>query len=451
MSELLSAQTTTKQQPLLPLALQTGHAIVSFDCTKYDLYDSAVNLLSSSGGSGIGKFKEEIEEVLSGSSSLSNKSFVIFLDVDGVLNTSFNSGGATLHPTLLKRFTSLLLSHEDVNIVLSSTWRLEPSYKQVLISRLGDLGVKEGRIVGETGKIKLVDIDTNNIGEQTPERARSKEILEYVKENNFENDWWVAVDDMDLGSCGTRYGMLNSGNFLKVDIDCGLTKNNIESLIELITKPNDKKNCIIADLDKNLTINNGLERKQLESFLPKQDIFRNFKARQKLYNLVSNDVVFLTVYENMIKDVILPYIKTRLKESQEETQQNEQIFYYQYPPTMRIQPGPSKAFGKTHSDNEYGHQPGELNFWLPLTDYKLTKTALNIEEVPGQGEFIELGCGYGEAGMFHGVDCRHFAKSNDSDYTRISIDFRVGVYGMGFELDFDGVDGMKKHGWRKGV
>ena len=43
-------------------------------------------------------------------------------------------------------------------------------------------------------------------------------------------------------------------------------------------------------------------------------------------------------------------------------------FYVQRPPTLRLQPGPSAFTVRPHNDAEYGHQPGELNFWLPLTD-----------------------------------------------------------------------------------
>ena len=47
----------------------------------------------------------------------------------------------------------------------------------------------------------------------------------------------------------------------------------------------------------------------------------------------------------------------------------ERCFYYQFPPTLRLQPGPSSRIGgRAHCDADYGHQDGEVNFWLPLTD-----------------------------------------------------------------------------------
>ena len=37
-------------------------------------------------------------------------------------------------------------------------------------------------------------------------------------------------------------------------------------------------------------------------------------------------------------------------------------FFYQYPPTVRVQLGPCEEHGPLHRDAEYGHQPGEVNF-----------------------------------------------------------------------------------------
>ena len=56
------------------------------------------------------------------------------------------------------------------------------------------------------------------------------------------------------------------------------------------------------------------------------------------------------------------------------------------PPTLRIQPGPSTRYVRPHKDSDYGHQDGELNFWVPLTDPDLTKTDLWVETSPGKEE-----------------------------------------------------------------
>lgn len=114
----------------------------------------------------------------------------------------------------------------------------------------------------------------------------------------------------------------------------------------------------------------------LEEFIVKTDIFRNFKARQVLYNTVSNDINFLTMYENLVKDIICPYIKNHLIDSLFSNKDQKLTFYYQFPPTLRLQPSSKEEFGRIHRDLEYGHQSGEINFWMPLTDFNKTNTTL---------------------------------------------------------------------------
>lgn len=115
-------------------------------------------------------------------------------------------------------------------------------------------------------------------------------------------------------------------------------------------------------------------------------------------------------------------------------------FYYQRPPTLRIQPGPARAIVRAHHDAEYGHQFGELNFWLPLTSSK-TGVDLFCESAHGKGDYRPLkaeysvasqeaaGEGVGEIVVFHGSSCRHYVNANHTDFTRVSLDFRVGVEG----------------------
>lgn len=106
-----------------------------------------------------------------------------------------------------------------------------------------------------------------------------------------------------------------------------------------------------------------------------------------------------------------------------------QHYYYQYPPTVRIQPGPSESVGRTHSDADYGHRLSELNFWMPLTDYDLTQTALWIESEPGKADFHPIDLKYGEVLSWYGTACRHFAPANKTKHTRISLDFRIALRG----------------------
>ena len=105
-------------------------------------------------------------------------------------------------------------------------------------------------------------------------------------------------------------------------------------------------------------------------------------------------------------------------------------FYYQCPPTLRLQPGPAWAQVKTHNDAEYGHQNGELNFWLPLTDRTRTGVDLWCESSFNADDYHPIPAQVGDIISFHGSSCRHYVNTNSTESTRVSFDFRVGVQGF---------------------
>ncbi len=48
------------------------------------------------------------------------------------------------------------------------------------------------------------------------------------------------------------------------------------------------------------------------------------------------------------------------------------------------------------SDGRYGHQAGEVNFWLPLTDASAGRASLWVEHQQGTGEMHQLELAVGE-------------------------------------------------------
>ena len=78
-----------------------------------------------------------------------------------------------------------------------------------------------------------------------------------------------------------------------------------------------------------------------------------------------------------------------------------------------------RCLGKVHTDAEYGHQPGEVNFWMPLTYLDETST-LWAETAPDKGDWYPILAQIGQAWHFPGSVCRHFTKPNISGRTRIS-------------------------------
>jgi hypothetical protein len=227
----------------------------------------------------------------------------------------------------------------------------------------------------------------------------------------------------------------------------------------------------------------------LEAFAPARDIFRDFRQRQRLYRAVGESVRFLAAYERLLADVVLPHLRARLDAAlppaagSRPREAGRFRFWAQWPPSLRVQPGcmglnaGNEAHGRVHRDAEYGHQPGEINFWMPLTSFARTGTTLMVEDDDEVGDearistFPKFGgraggansgmsapdrqgggstaspttetgperpgfhplCapeglrGYGDIGAFHGTLRRHFAPPNRSAATRVSIDFRVGI------------------------
>lgn len=185
----------------------------------------------------------------------------------------------------------------------------------------------------------------------------------------------------------------------------------------------------------------------MERFRTDDTIFRSFGARQQLRQLVIDDEHFLGVYEQLVLEVVVPWLQARL--AAELPDDSTRCFSYQFPPTLRIQPGPSEEFKRPHRDAEYGHQIGEINFWMPLTSYDATQATLWVESCPGVGDFQPLAINYGSIAAFHGTLCRHHVPANKSECTRISLDFRIGV-GDFFDPDWQ-LDGVKGVHGRKEV
>eukprot|EP00931_Biecheleriopsis_adriatica_P047562 TRINITY_DN27422_c0_g1_i1.p1 TRINITY_DN27422_c0_g1~~TRINITY_DN27422_c0_g1_i1.p1 ORF type:complete len:256 (+),score=38.98 TRINITY_DN27422_c0_g1_i1:92-859(+) len=188
---------------------------------------------------------------------------------------------------------------------------------------------------------------------------------------------------------------------------------------------------------------------RLEEYEAAPAIFRSFEARRRLHQLVSEDSAFLAAYEGLVLEVLVPWLKSRLVE--EVGISSSTAFSYQYPPTLRIQPGRSKEFKRPHRDAEYGHQVGEINFWMPLTNYsEMTQATLWVESRPDAGDYEPLAIDYGSIAAFHGTLCRHKVPANSSAFTRISMDFRIGV-GEFFDKDWH-LEGVKHvHGRREVV
>lgn len=118
----------------------------------------------------------------------------------------------------------------------------------------------------------------------------------------------------------------------------------------------------------------------------------------------------VTKYEQFIAEVIAPGMG--------------ETFLYQKFPTIRFHLNGNVAVGDFHNDGEFGHPKGELNFIIPLTNSNGTASVW-IESEPGLKDFQPVKMTIGNLIQFNGNELTHGNKVNDTNKTRVSMDFRV--------------------------
>ncbi len=95
-------------------------------------------------------------------------------------------------------------------------------------------------------------------------------------------------------------------------------------------------------------------------------------------------------------------------------------FYYQQIPTFRVQTPGNKAVGEFHTDAQYGHPAGEVNFWVPLTYTKPSSTIL----LASPTGLRPMDADPGDMVVFDAVSRRHGNLINAEKHSRVSFDFR---------------------------
>jgi len=96
---------------------------------------------------------------------------------------------------------------------------------------------------------------------------------------------------------------------------------------------------------------------------------------------------------------------------------------YQGKPTFRCNIPQNRAV-PYHRDSDFNHDEFERNFWLPFTDTNEHNT-IYIESERGKRDFKPYTLKYGEVLFFDGANLEHGNKVNESDKTRMSMDFRI--------------------------
>ena len=153
--------------------------------------------------------------------------------------------------------------------------------------------------------------------------------------------------------------------------------------------------------------------------LPTEELVFETESRTQYHNVFYNRLNsqdswkdIKDTYHNFLDCVVRPIVKEE--------------FVYQAFPTFRVQVPKEKAIHKWHydSDIDHMHPSWEINFQIALTEMKNT-TATWVESVPGLRDFAPMNMDYGEFYIFNGNKCMHGNKTNDSNKTRVSLDFRI--------------------------
>ena len=132
---------------------------------------------------------------------------------------------------------------------------------------------------------------------------------------------------------------------------------------------------------------------------------------RKFYNYIKSNTEIKILYEKLITDVILPYLNI-----------NEALV--QQFPSIRFHLPNNIAIAKKHTDNSLGHPIGEINFTYSFTDMYDSNTLL-VEKMPRLEEYEKIVMKSNNICSFNGNLCNHYNILNETNNTRISMDFRV--------------------------
>lgn len=119
---------------------------------------------------------------------------------------------------------------------------------------------------------------------------------------------------------------------------------------------------------------------------------------------------FDDLYEQLIKEIIAPTY--------------DEDFLYQRKITLRIHLPNNLAVGDFHTDKEFHHPSGEMNYILPLT-FAYGTASVWVESKKGEKDYNPFKMRPDEIIKFDGNQLSHGNKINKSCLTRVSFDFRV--------------------------
>jgi len=148
--------------------------------------------------------------------------------------------------------------------------------------------------------------------------------------------------------------------------------------------------------------------------------------KQKDYEILVREKDQSTQYHKIFYDkfksdfypLYIDFIKNFIKKFYQEE------IVYQKIPTFRVHLVKNLGVGEFHRDRDYNHGIDEINYWMPFTNVFDTNT-IWIESEEGKGDFKPIKMEWGQLLEFDGANLLHGNKINQTNQTRVSIDFRV--------------------------
>ncbi len=127
---------------------------------------------------------------------------------------------------------------------------------------------------------------------------------------------------------------------------------------------------------------------------------------------------FYDAFESQVQDLYRRFVASFAPEVLGTTD-----FCFQRVPTFRVHFPGNVAVGSFHTDGDYNHGQGEVNFWVPFTQ-TWDSNSVWIERDLGAGDHRPAELSPGEVLVFDAVNWSHGNKINETGRTRVSFDFR---------------------------
>lgn len=155
---------------------------------------------------------------------------VIFLDIDGVLNTSFTKYRDEILDDFRLDYLAKIVNKTRAKIVLTSTWRYNISKNFFSFKAYNNSAKKLIELLKERG------LKISGLLPDTPNNRRAEDILDFIKKNKVTN--FVILDDelFNYESLKLSNNLLRTNFYADNELDAGLTQKMIKQAIQILNQ-----------------------------------------------------------------------------------------------------------------------------------------------------------------------------------------------------------------------